>query len=35
MNSLTVSDSDDREQERSKALINEKNLKDILDILNK
>ena len=35
MSSLSVSDSDDREQERAKALINEKILKDILDILNK
>lgn len=35
MSSLSVSDCDDREQERSKALINEKILKDILNILNK
>ena len=35
MSSLSVSDCDDREQERSKALINEKILKDILNILDK
>lgn len=35
MSSLSVDDCDDREQERCKALINEKILKDILDILNK
>jgi hypothetical protein len=35
MSSLSVSDCDDREQERNKALINEKILKEILNILDK